>query len=102
MGDHDPAESFRSAPTTSSFSSPLWFVLAGKVAENLPTIRGTTRVRNMLFLPCTYEQKFSAKQAISTLLRAHGRRAVGAARVFWHLGLGAATARFAAITPCSW
>ena len=48
------------------FLPTLWFVLAGKVAENSTDYSLNNTVRNMLFLPCTYEQKFSAKQAIDS------------------------------------
>ena len=48
------------------FMPTLWAVLAGKVAENSTDYSLNNTVRNMLFLPCTYEQKFSAKQAIDS------------------------------------
>jgi AAA family ATP:ADP antiporter len=48
------------------FLPTLWFVLAGKVVENSTDYSLNNTVRNMLFLPCTYEQKFSAKQAIDS------------------------------------
>ena len=41
-------------------------VLAAKVAENSTDYSINNTIRNMLFLPCTYEQKFSAKQAIDS------------------------------------
>ena len=41
-------------------------VLAAKVAENSTDYSLNNTVRNMLFLPCTYEEKFSAKQAIDS------------------------------------
>ena len=41
-------------------------VLAAKVVENATDYSLNNTVRNMLFLPCTYEQKFSAKQAIDS------------------------------------
>ena len=44
----------------------LMAVLAAKVAENSTDYSLNNTVRNMLFLPCTYEQKFSAKQAIDS------------------------------------
>jgi AAA family ATP:ADP antiporter len=40
--------------------------LAAKVAENSTDYSLNNTVRNMLFLPCTYEQKFAAKQAIDS------------------------------------
>jgi ATP:ADP antiporter, AAA family len=36
------------------------------VAENATDYSLNNTVRNMLFLPCTYEEKFSAKQAIDS------------------------------------
>jgi AAA family ATP:ADP antiporter len=44
----------------------LMAVLAAKVGENSTDYSLNNTVRNMLFLPCTYEQKFSAKQAIDS------------------------------------
>ena len=41
-------------------------MLAAKVAENATDYSLNNTVRNMLFLPCTYEEKFSAKQAIDS------------------------------------
>jgi AAA family ATP:ADP antiporter len=48
------------------FVPTLSAVLAAKVAENSTDYSLNNTVRNMLFLPCTYEQKFSAKQAIDS------------------------------------
>jgi AAA family ATP:ADP antiporter len=48
------------------FVPTLAAVLAAKVAENSTDYSLNNTVRNMLFLPCTYEQKFSAKQAIDS------------------------------------
>jgi len=48
------------------FMPTLTAVLAAKVAENSTDYSLNNTVRNMLFLPCTYEQKFSAKQAIDS------------------------------------
>jgi ATP:ADP antiporter, AAA family len=42
----------------------LWAVLSAKVAENATDYSLNNTVRNMLFLPCTPEEKYSAKQAI--------------------------------------
>ena len=44
----------------------LYAVLAAKVVENSTDYSLNNTVRNMLFLPCTYEEKFSAKQAIDS------------------------------------
>jgi AAA family ATP:ADP antiporter len=40
--------------------------LAAKAIENSTDYSLNNTVRNMLFLPCTYEQKFAAKQAIDS------------------------------------
>ena len=40
--------------------------LAAKVLENSTDYSLNNTVRNMLFLPCTYQQKFAAKQAIDS------------------------------------
>ena len=44
----------------------LTAALAAKVVENSIDYSLNNTVRNMLFLPCTYEQKFAAKQAIDS------------------------------------
>ncbi len=49
-----------------AFMPTLMAVLSAKVAENSTDYSLNNTVRNMLFLPCTYEQKFSAKQAIDS------------------------------------
>jgi AAA family ATP:ADP antiporter len=41
-------------------------VLVAKVAENATDYSLNNTIRNMLFLPCTTEQKYSAKQAIDS------------------------------------
>jgi ATP:ADP antiporter, AAA family len=48
------------------FYPALMAVLAAKVGENSTDYSLNNTVRNMLFLPCTYEQKFAAKQAIDS------------------------------------
>ena len=48
------------------FYPMLMAVLMAKVAENSTDYSLNNTVRNMLFLPCTYEEKFSAKQAIDS------------------------------------
>jgi len=48
------------------FVPTLNAVLSAKVAENSTDYSINNTVRNMLFLPCTYEEKFSAKQAIDS------------------------------------
>jgi len=42
--------------------------LAAKVVENSTDYSLNNTVRSMLFLPCTYEQKFAAKQAIDSFV----------------------------------
>jgi AAA family ATP:ADP antiporter len=49
-----------------AFYPALRLVLAAKVAENSTDYSLNNTVRNMLFLPCTYEEKFAAKQAIDS------------------------------------
>jgi AAA family ATP:ADP antiporter len=49
-----------------AFYPALYAVLAAKVVENSTDYSLNNTVRNMLFLPCTYEEKFSAKQAIDS------------------------------------
>ena len=48
------------------FVPTLTAVLVAKVAENSTDYSLNNTVRNMLFLPCTYEEKFSGKQAIDS------------------------------------
>jgi len=48
------------------FMPTLTAVLTAKVVENSTDYSLNNTVRNMLFLPCSYEQKFSAKQAIDS------------------------------------
>src|SRR5262249_51533616 len=57
----------------------LTAVFAGKVAENATGYSRNNTVRNMLFLPCTTEQKYSAKQAIDSFFVRLGD--VGAAAI---------------------
>src|SRR4029453_2830467 len=49
-----------------AFFPALYAVLTAKVLENSTDYSLNNTVRNMLFLPCTYEEKFSAKQAIDS------------------------------------
>ena len=56
-------------------------VLAAKVAENSTDYSLNNTMRNMLFLPCTYEEKFSAKQAIDSFFVRMGDVLVGGAGV---------------------
>ena len=49
-----------------AFFPLLPLVLGTKVIENSTDYSLNNTVRNMLFLPCTYEEKFSGKQAIDS------------------------------------
>jgi AAA family ATP:ADP antiporter len=49
-----------------AFAPFVQAVFAAKVAENSADYSLNNTVRNMLFLPCTTEQKYSAKQAIDS------------------------------------
>ena len=60
-----PALSF-GAYNILAFVPLLNAALAAKVIENSTDYSLNNTVRNMLFLPCTYEQKFAAKQAIDS------------------------------------
>ncbi len=63
----DPAGPLVTASTASCMFIPiLRAVLAAKVAENSTDYSINNTIRNMLFLPCTREQKYSAKQAIDS------------------------------------
>jgi AAA family ATP:ADP antiporter len=55
-----------SAYSVLAFIPILRAVLTAKVFENSTDYSLNNTVRNMLFLPCTYEEKFSAKQAIDS------------------------------------
>ena len=52
-------------------------VLTAKVAENSTDYSINNTIRNMLFLPCTREQKYSAKQAIDSFFVRMGDVLVG-------------------------
>jgi AAA family ATP:ADP antiporter len=47
-----------------AFAPSLWVVLGAKVAEKGTTYSLNNTVLNMLYLPCTRQEKYSAKQAI--------------------------------------
>jgi AAA family ATP:ADP antiporter len=73
-----------------AFVPGLWVVLGAKVAEKGTDYSLSNTVRNMLFLPCTREEKYSAKQAIDSFFFRMGD-VVSAAIVFagTHAGLTA-------------
>ena len=60
----------------------MWAVLSAKVAENATDYSLNNTVRQMLFLPCTPEQKYSAKQAIDSFFFRAGD-VLSAATVFF-------------------
>jgi len=53
-----------SAYNVMAFVPSLWVVLGAKVAEKGTTYSLNNTVQNMLYLPCTRQEKYSAKQAI--------------------------------------
>ena len=71
--------------------------LAAKVAENSTDYSLNNTVRNMLFLPCTYEQKFCAKQAIDSFFVRMGDVLSAAAGLRRNDRSGAAPRGFAAV-----
>jgi AAA family ATP:ADP antiporter len=73
-----------------AFVPGLWAVLGAKVTEKGTDYSLSNTVRNMLFLPCTREEKYSAKQAIDSFFFRMGD-VVSAAMVFagTHIGLAA-------------
>jgi AAA family ATP:ADP antiporter len=80
-----------------AFYPMLYAVLAAKGAENSTDYSLNNTVRNMLFLPCTYEEKFSAKQAIDSFFVRMGD-VLSAALVFVGTGVLAVQPRgFAAV-----
>jgi AAA family ATP:ADP antiporter len=50
-----------------AFVPNLWLTLGAKVGEKSTDYSLNNTVRNMLFLPCTREEKYSAKQVIDSL-----------------------------------
>ena len=93
-----------------AFIPTLTFVLMAKVAENSTDYSLNNTVRNMLFLPCSYEEKFSAKQAIDSFFVRMGD-VLSAALVFFGTNIMQLSARrFAAVNAvlvlfwlvCAW
>ena len=70
--------------------------LTAKVIENSTDYSLNNTVRNMLFLPCTYEQKFAAKQAIDSFFVRMGD-VLSAALVFAGTYLALTSREFAAV-----
>jgi AAA family ATP:ADP antiporter len=80
-----------------AFIPTLRAVLMAKVLENSTDYSLNNTVRNMLFLPCTYEEKFSAKQAIDSFFVRMGD-VLSAALVFFGTNIMLLDARkFAAV-----
>jgi AAA family ATP:ADP antiporter len=80
-----------------AFMPTLIMVLSAKVLENSTDYSLNNTVRNMLFLPCTYEEKFSAKQAIDSFFVRMGD-VLSAALVFFGTNIIQLNARkFAAV-----
>lgn len=77
-----------------AFVPGLWVVLSAKVAEKGTDYSLSNTVRNMLFLPCTREEKYSAKQAIDSFFFRMGD-VLSAAIVFVGTSLGFTATRFA-------
>jgi AAA family ATP:ADP antiporter len=79
-----------------AFTPSLWAVLGAKVAEKGTDYSLSNTVRNMLFLPCTREEKYSAKQAIDSFFFRMGD-VVSAGLVFAGTHTGLAAAGFAKV-----
>jgi len=77
-----------------AFTPGIWVVLGAKVAEKGTDYSLSTTVRNMLFLPCTREEKYSAKQAIDSFFFRMGD-VVSAAIVFLGTRAGLMASGFA-------
>ena len=77
-----------------AFVPGIWTVLAAKVAEKGTDYSLSNTVRNMLFLPCTREEKYSAKQAIDSFFFRMGD-VVSASIVFVGTSIGFTATRFA-------
>jgi AAA family ATP:ADP antiporter len=79
-----------------AFVPGLWVVMTAKVAEKGTDYSLSNTVRNMLFLPCTREEKYSAKQAIDSFFFRMGD-VVSAALVFIGTNVGLAASGFAKV-----
>jgi AAA family ATP:ADP antiporter len=79
-----------------AFVPGLWAVLAAKVSEKGTDYSLSNTVRNMLFLPCTREEKYSAKQAIDSFFFRMGD-VMSAALVFFGTRAGLTAAGFAQV-----
>ena len=90
-----PALSF-AAYNVLAFAPGLWMVLGAKVSEKGTDYSLSNTVRNMLFLPCSREEKYSAKQAIDSFFFRMGD-VVSAALVFVGTTLGLTASGFAKV-----
>jgi AAA family ATP:ADP antiporter len=90
-----PALSF-GAYNVLAFVPSLWWVLGAKVAENSTDYSLNNTVRNMLFLTCSREEKYSAKQAIDSFFVRMGDVA-SALLVFLGTAVGLGAAGFAKV-----
>jgi ATP:ADP antiporter, AAA family len=77
-----------------AFVPSIWAVLGAKVSEKGTDYSLSNTVRNMLFLPCTREEKYSAKQAIDSFFFRMGD-VVSAGMVFIGTNAGLTAAGFA-------
>jgi AAA family ATP:ADP antiporter len=79
-----------------AFLPQLFLVMGAKVVEKGTDYSLSNTVRNMLFLPCSREEKYSAKQAIDSFFFRMGD-VVSAGLVFVGTAIGLAPAGFAKI-----
>ncbi len=79
-----------------AFVPALAAVQAAKVSEKATDYSLSNTVRNMLFLPCTREEKYSAKQAIDSFFFRMGD-VMSAALVFIGTNIGLTAAGFAKV-----
>jgi AAA family ATP:ADP antiporter len=77
-----------------AFVPSMWAVLGAKVSEKGTDYSLSNTVRNMLFLPCTREEKYSAKQAIDSFFFRMGD-VFSAGVVFFGTQAGLSAAGFA-------
>jgi len=77
-----------------AFAPSLWFVLGAKVTEKSANYSLNNTVQNMLYLPCTREEKYSAKQAIDAFFFRMGD-VFSAVLVFTGTSIGLSAAGFA-------
>ena len=79
-----------------AFVPSIWAVLGAKVSEKGTDYSLSNTVRNMLFLPCTREEKYSAKQAIDSFFFRMGD-VLSAALVFAGTQIGLTASGFARV-----